>query len=72
MTRVGVQSSLDSIQVIKSAMRYVGTRRMDTKFWWRILNETDHTEDLGIDGRIIFKCILKTDDGGSWVNLTRE
>jgi hypothetical protein len=53
-------------------MRYVGTRRMDTKFWWRILKETDHTEDLGIDGRIIFKCILKTDDGGSWVNLTRE
>ena len=52
-------------------MRCMGTRRMNTKFWWGIVKETDYKEDLGIDGRIILKCIVKTDNGGSWTNLTR-
>jgi hypothetical protein len=27
--------------------------------WWGILSERDTLEDLGIDGRIILKCIFK-------------
>ena len=27
-------------------------------FWCKNLRERDHLEDLGIDGRIILKCIL--------------
>jgi hypothetical protein len=26
-----------------------------TGFWWRNLRETDYFDDLGVDGRIIFK-----------------
>ena len=28
-------------------------------FWWRNLRTRDYLEDLGIDSRIILKCILK-------------
>jgi hypothetical protein len=33
---------------------YGGKRGMHTEFWWG-----NHLEDLGVDGRIIFKCIFK-------------
>jgi hypothetical protein len=32
---------------------------MCTWFWWGNLKEGDHLNDLGIDGRIILKGILK-------------
>ena len=36
---------------------------MRTGFVWGDLRERDHMENLGVDGRVILKCILK-DWGG--------
>jgi len=35
-----------------------------TRFWWGNLRERDHLEGLGLDGRIILKCIFKKWNGG--------
>ena len=32
---------------------------MHTGFWWRTLKEGDGLDDVGIDGRVILKRILK-------------
>ena len=32
---------------------------MTSAFWWRKVNERDYLEDLGIDGTMILKWILK-------------
>jgi hypothetical protein len=45
------------------------TREVHTGFWWGDLRERDHLEDLGIDGRIILKWILKKYDGEAWIGL---
>ena len=37
----------------------MGTEEVYVGFWWGDLMEKDHFEDLGIDGRIILKLILK-------------
>jgi hypothetical protein len=39
------------------------TGEVHTEFWWGGLRETNHLKDLGVDGRIILKYILKTWDG---------
>jgi hypothetical protein len=41
-----------------------GAGELHTEFWWGDLMERDHLEDLGVDGRIIVKWILKKWDGG--------
>jgi hypothetical protein len=33
--------------------------RERTGFWWGNLNERDHLEELGVDGRIILKFVCK-------------
>jgi hypothetical protein len=35
-----------------------GLSVMLTKFWLESLKESDHLEDLGVDGRKILKCIF--------------
>jgi hypothetical protein len=42
---------------------------MQTQFWWGNLKKRDHIEDLGIDGRMILKFILKTRTVLSWLRI---
>jgi hypothetical protein len=44
-----------------------GKREMHTGFWLVNLKERDHLEELGTDGRIVLKCVLKKFD---WRVLT--
>jgi hypothetical protein len=37
---------------------HVGEKRNNVVVWWGKLKDRDHFEDLGIDRRIILKCIL--------------
>jgi hypothetical protein len=38
-----------------------------TEFWWGNVRERDHSEDLGLDGKVILKWIFKTwSRGGGW------
>lgn len=30
---------------------------MHTKFWWDNLKERDHLKVLGVDGKVVIKCI---------------
>jgi hypothetical protein len=37
----------------------MGRREVNKRFWWGDMREGDHLEDLGVDGKIILKYILK-------------
>jgi hypothetical protein len=37
----------------------MGREEVHTGFWWGSLRETDHLEDVGVDGRIILNRIFK-------------
>jgi hypothetical protein len=45
-----------------------------TAFWWGNLREEDHTEELSVDGRIIFKWSFKDLDGVGmdWIGLAQD
>jgi hypothetical protein len=50
-----------------------GAGQMHTGFWWGKLREIDPVEDLGLDGRIILKLILKKWDGEiQWIDLAQK
>jgi hypothetical protein len=38
-------------------------------FWWGDMQERNHFEDLGLDGRIILKWIFKKWEGEAWTGL---
>ena len=44
---------------------------MQTGFWWGDPREGEHLEDLGIDGRIILKCIFNKWVWEAWIRLIR-
>jgi len=50
----------------------LGTREVRTEFWWGDLRESNHSEDLGVDVRVVIKCIFKNWDGEVWTGLMRS
>jgi hypothetical protein len=51
-----------------------GGREVYTRFWWENLRERDHSEDPGLDGRIILRWVFRMWDGGGmdWINLAQD
>jgi hypothetical protein len=44
-----------------------------TGIWWDDLRETDHFEDLGVDGRKVLRWIFRRWHGGlGWIGLAQD
>jgi hypothetical protein len=49
-----------------------GTAEACTGFWWGNLREGDHSEDTGVDRRIIYDGSSRSGIGGmDWIDLAR-
>jgi len=48
---------------------FMGRGKVCTGFWWGDLKERDHLVDLGVDGWIILKWIIKKLDRETWTGL---
>jgi hypothetical protein len=46
-----------------------GTGEMHTVLWWEDLRESDHLENLGVDGKITLTIIFKRWDREAWTGL---
>jgi hypothetical protein len=57
-------STPNAIRLIKMRVRWarhvarMGAEEKCIEFWWRNLKEGIHLEDLGLDSKILLKCIL--------------
>ena len=47
----------------------MGDRICACKFWYREPKERDHSEDSGVDGKIILRRIFRRLVGGAWTGL---
>jgi hypothetical protein len=47
----------------------MGEMKIHTKFWSENLKGRDHSEDLGVDGRIMMKCMLGKQDEKVWTGF---
>jgi hypothetical protein len=45
---------------------------MRTKFWLENLKGRNHSEDLGVDGRIILKWISNKMESVDWIDLAQD
>jgi hypothetical protein len=45
------------------------TGEVHRECWWGDMRKKNHFEVLGVDGRIILKCIFKTWDGEAQIGL---
>ena len=52
-------------------MWHVWGKEVHIGFWWGYVMERDYLEDLGVEGTIILKLILKKWDGEACTGLTR-
>jgi len=41
-------------------------KQVHTGFWWGVLREKDHLEDLGVDGRLVLKWFFM-----DWIDLVQ-
>jgi hypothetical protein len=49
-----------------------GRGEVRTGFWWEVLKERDHLEDLGVGRRIILKWLFKKWGGSmDWIELAQ-
>jgi len=47
----------------------LGTGEVHREFCWGDLRERSHSEDLGVDVRVVIKCIFKNWVGEAWTGL---
>jgi hypothetical protein len=51
----------------------MGRGEVHTGFWWGNLRDKNRLKNLGVDGRIILKCIFeKWVDSVEWIDLAQD
>jgi len=56
----------------REACSTLGRDEKCTQFWSEILKGRDHSEDLGVYGRIILKWIIECGEGMDWMRLAQD
>ena len=47
----------------------VRAKRAASGFWWKNPRRRSHLEDLGVDGRVIWKWMLEKRENGTWTGI---